>query len=89
MVPLARYNFTKCCDQNEGIALDLLDSLEEIDTDTPEYLDALYYLEEARYYCRKSEELISSGNAVAGNYCALKACDLYAKAIEILKELLH
>lgn len=88
MAPLARNNFIKCCDQNERIALDLLDSLEEIDTDTPEYLDALYYLEEARYYCRKSEELISSGNAVAGNYCALKACDSYAKAIQIMRELL-
>ncbi|MBU7029988.1 MAG: hypothetical protein HXS48_23860 [Theionarchaea archaeon] len=85
MVPLAQFNFTECCERNEDIAADLLDTLKGIDEDIPEYREALEYLEQARYSCLKSRELTASGNAVAGNYFALQACGLYAQALEILQ----
>lgn len=87
MGPLAQFNFSKCCEPNENRALTLLNALEGIDTDIPEYQEALEYLEKARGSCLRSEELTASGNAVAGNYFALRACELYAKALTILQNL--
>ncbi len=85
MVPLAQFNFTECCEKNEDITSDLLEMLKGIDEDIPEYREALEYLEQARYSCLRSRELTASGNAVAGNYFALQACELYAQALEILQ----
>jgi len=87
MTPLAMHNYTSCCEKNESIIAGLLNAVSSLDADTPELREALLYLEQARSYCAKSQELIASGNAVGGNYCALQACNLYAEAIEILKEL--
>ncbi|KYK35609.1 MAG: hypothetical protein AYK18_03025 [Theionarchaea archaeon DG-70] len=87
MIPLAQVRVEQCCEKNEKTITSLLDSLGEQCLDVPAYTDALQYIEEARSYCAKSKALIASGNAVAGNYCALQACNLYAEAIRILEEL--
>ena len=87
MAPLASFNYITCCEKNNELVDSLLDELEGVDADHPLYAEALTLIEEARYYCQKSKELITSGNAVAGNYCALQACQSYAKAIQLLDEL--
>lgn len=86
MTSLAHYNYTECCQRNEEIASELLDRLEGFEP-TPEYAEALALLEEARSYCFQSTDMIASGNTVAGNYCALKSCQLYSQALDILREL--
>jgi hypothetical protein len=88
MASLARFNFAGCCEENEMIVADLVRSLEGIDEANLRYRKALECIEEARHYCLKSEESTASGNAIAGNYFALRACDLYAEAIRILQALL-
>lgn len=85
MISLARYNADRCCDQYEQNVMGLLSELGAIDR--PEYREALQYIEEARTFCTKSDGLITSGNGVAGNYCALQACQLYAEALSILEVL--
>jgi hypothetical protein len=87
MSSLARFNTARCCEENDIIVTSLLDALEPRDTSLPEYQKALQLIEEAQYYCWKSAQLISSGNTVAGNYCALQACTLYENAVNILAEL--
>jgi hypothetical protein len=87
MAPLASFNYATCCEKNDELVDSLLDELEGVDADHTLYAEALTLIEEARYYCQKSRELIASGNAVAGNYCALQACQSYAKAIQILDDL--
>lgn len=86
MTVLAQFNYDRCCERNEDVVTNLLTTLKDTD-ESPEYVKALEYLEQARYYCLKSKELIASGNAVAGNYCALQSCQLYAEAIRLLQEL--
>jgi hypothetical protein len=85
MISLARYNTDRCCEQYEQTVMGLLSEL--LGVDEPEYEEALQYIEQARTYCTKSDELITSGNGVAGNYCALQACELYAQALSILEAL--
>jgi hypothetical protein len=85
LVSLARYNAERCCERNEQTVMGLLSELGAVDR--PEYAEALQYIEQARTYCTKSSDLITSGNGVAGNYCALQACQLYAQALSILEEL--
>lgn len=87
MIPLARFNFSKCCEKNEETVGNLLSLVKDEKKDTPEYREALDYLERACWACSRSSVLTASGNAVAGNRSALEACDLYAKAIEILEKL--
>ncbi len=86
MTALARYNYRKCCEDNEKIINELLTTLKGTE-ETPEYKKALELIEQARYYCMQSETFTDSGNAVAGNYCAVRSCELYAEAIQILKGL--
>jgi hypothetical protein len=66
---------------------DLVSALEGIDEGNLRYQEASEYIEKAQYYCLKSEEFTASGNAIAGNYFVLQACDLYAEAIHILQAL--
>lgn len=87
MTALARFNFDKCCEKNEDMITTLLTTLEA--DESAVYGEALLYLEKARYYCSKSEELIASGNTVAGNYCAVQSCHLYAEAIRLLQTLME
>ncbi len=87
MTSLAQFNFSKCCEKNESIVTDLLEVLATADKTMPAYQEASEYIEQARYYCSRSEELTRSENAIAGNYTALQACSLYAEAIRILSEL--
>lgn len=87
MIPLAQFHYEVCCEKNETIVSELLDVLGGELMGTPEYENALKYIEEARLCCSKSRVLTNSGNAIAGNYFALQACELYAEAISILKAL--
>ncbi|MBU6998664.1 MAG: hypothetical protein HXS41_13900 [Theionarchaea archaeon] len=87
MTSLAQYNYTECCQRNQEIARELLDRLEGILEPTPEYKEALALLEEGHGCCLQSTAMISSGNAVAGNYFAIRSCQLYSQALGILQEL--
>lgn len=86
MVSLAQFNHEKCCEKYDKEINDILDSF-DFEIDSPEYQKAQDYIDQAQYYCAKAVELTASGNAIAGNYCALQSCQLYNEALEILKSL--
>lgn len=87
MASLAHFNYKKCCEKQGEIVTSFLERMELADEDIPGYGQILEYIEQARSSCSRSEELTASGNAIAGNYSALQACELYAEALRLLEEL--
>ncbi|MBU7013534.1 MAG: hypothetical protein HXS52_11150 [Theionarchaea archaeon] len=87
MTSLAQYNYRECCQRNEETISELLDRLGRIFDGSPEYMEALALIEEARSSCFLSNDMMASGNAVAGNCHALKSCQLYSQALDILHDL--